>query len=145
MFVRRIFALILVALLVIGLLSIAGYAGWSQGYTMGRLAASGEGGTVAPYAPYPIGFFPFWFGIGLFFMLGLLFLPFLVIAKCFGFIAWRMADGPHGKYWAKYWHHHGPPRPPWHPGWEEASTEQTEQAKPDADTGDVGLDSDRDA
>jgi hypothetical protein len=145
MFVRRIFALILVVLLVIGLLSIAGYAGWSQGYTMGHLAASGEGGTVAPYAPYAIGFSPFWFGIGLFFKLGLLLLLFLVVAKCFGFWAWRMASGPQGKYWAKHWPHHGPPRPPWHPGWDKAPAEQTKQAKPDADTGDVEPNSDRDA
>jgi hypothetical protein len=146
MFIRRIFALILIILLVAGLLSIAGYAGWSQGYTMGHLAASGEGGTVAPYAPYPIGFSPFWFGIGLFVKLGLLLLLFLVLAKCFGFWAWRMAGGPPGKYWARHWPHHGPPRPPWHPGWEEeASAEQTEQTKPDENTGDVEPDSDRNA
>jgi hypothetical protein len=145
MFFRRIFALILVLLLAIGLLSIAGYAGWSQGYTMGHLAASGEGGTVAPYAPYAIGFSPFWFGIGLFFKLGLLLLLFLVLAKCFGFWAWRMAGGPHGKYWAKHWHHYGPPKPPWYPDWEEASAGETRQTKPDTDMDDVGSDPVRDA
>jgi hypothetical protein len=134
MFRRRILATIVIGLLIIGLLSLGGYIGWSQGYAMGRLASGEAGagapaGAVGPYLPYyGVGFFPFFWGIGLVFKIGFFLLFFFLIAKFFRFFAWRMAGGARGPYWGgpKQWHHG--PKPPWWRDWEEA----------DAEAGDTG-------
>ena len=124
MFGRRIFAVLLLVLFVIGLLSLGGYLGWSQGYMAGLAAADGGEGVVGPRAFYGYGFFPFFpffFGFGLFFKFAFLLLLFFLIFRMFGFWRWRMAGGPPG--WGKYHHrhHHGPP--PWYRGEEEAESD----------------------
>jgi hypothetical protein len=123
MFFKRILLLGLLAFLVIGLVntgrSASYHAGWSQGYFAGRQAAgqqaaAGEDGAPAPapYAPYPhagwrggpgMGFFPFWWGIGLFFKVGLFLLFLGLIGRFFRFGHWHR---PRDKHWR---HHHAPP------------------------------------
>ncbi len=130
-FRRRIFAVLVIALLVIGALTLGGYAGWSQGYATG-LATGGEASVVVPYAPYGFGFHPFFWGIGLFFKLAFFFLFFLMIAKFFGFWAWRMAGGP-PPHWAKHRHWPHGHYPPGQPGEEGGPEERTGQYDSDED------------
>jgi hypothetical protein len=115
MFRGRLFGAILIVLLIIGLLSIGGYLGWSQGFAAGSLAAAGGDGIPAPRGFYGPGFFffPLFLGFGLFFKLGLFLLLLLLIGKLFGFWTWRMAGRPPGYGWGRHWHKHGSP-PPWY-------------------------------
>ena len=106
--VRR---LVLLGLLVVGLLGIGGYIGWTQGYDAGLVAE----GNVASYAPYGFGIFGFFLKVLLFLFL------FFLISKLLFFGAWRH-KGRHGGRWGgdwREWHerHHeeidegrGPPR-----------------------------------
>lgn len=118
MFGRRGFGIIWVVLLIIGLLALGGYAGWSQGYMMDLAAGGGEGARVAPYPPFAFGygFFPLFFGLGIFFKLAFFLLIFLFIAKIFRFWTWRTAGGPPGEYWGRRHGH----RPPWYSDEEES-------------------------
>jgi len=143
----------LAALIVVGLVIGGGFAihriSWSQGYRMGQLAAGGEEGAVAPYAPYRLG------RPGLLLTAGVLLLVLLVIGKFFRFWAWNMAWGPwmmaggpwamahrpKGRHWAAHRaaHRHRPhgPMPPWCWGWEQPPGEgvQENEGEPDAGTG----------
>jgi len=136
----RFLAVLLAALIIIGLLVLGGLAmhriGWTEGYKMGQLAAGSEEGATAPYAPYGFG------SSGLFVTVGLLFLLLIVMGKFFRFWAWKMvggpwmmARGPKAARWARHWHRPHGPMPPWCWGWEEPSEEKAEKAEPDAETG----------
>ena len=128
----------LTALLVIALLVLGGWAihraGWTQGYSMGQLAAGDEGGVTVGYAPHV----PYGFGHPpLFMTISLLVLLFVMIGRVFHLLAWRMAGGPRmmaygprGRYWARHWHPRHGHMPPWCWGWQEPSDEQAEEAKP---------------
>jgi hypothetical protein len=137
-------------LIIIGLLTVGGWAthriGWSEGYRMGQLVAGGEAGAIAPYAPYGLSYF------GLFLTVGLAFLLVLgLIGKLFRFWAWKavggppmmagahwkMAGKPQGDRWARHWRRHHGPMPPWCWGWEKPPEEKGETARPDAETGDA--------
>jgi hypothetical protein len=140
----------LATLILIGLLILGGFAihriGWTEGYRMGQLAVGGEGGTVAPYAPYGPGY------SGLFLTVGVLLLLLIVIGKFFRFWAWKMvggpwmmaggpwkmAHGPKGRHWARRWHRPHGPMPPWCWGWEEPSEEKAEKAESDAEASAAG-------
>jgi hypothetical protein len=135
--------IIVVCLLVVGGTAIY-RGGWSQGYMMGRLAAGGDDGAIAPYALYGyprshFGLSPFLCGAGLFVLL------LVVMGQFFRFRAWKMVarEGwPKGGHWAKHWHrHHGPmphgPMPPWCWGREEPSEEEAEKTEPNGDTGET--------
>ena len=111
MFRRRLVPVLLIVLLVVGLLTIGGYAGWSQGYSAG-VAEGVEGGTVV-YAPYADGFSAGFFGIALFFKIALFLLLFFFIASLFKFWGWRTAGGPHGRYYDRGWQKHHGDRPEW--------------------------------
>jgi hypothetical protein len=151
----------LAALIVVGLVIVGGFAihriSWSQGYRTGQLAAGGEEGALAPYAPYRLG------RPGLLLTAGVLLLVLLVIGKFFRFWAWNMAwgpwmmaggpwatgRGPTGRHWAAPWaahragHWHRPhgPMPPWCWGWEQPpeegaqEQEQENAGEPDAEIG----------
>ena len=99
--IRRV---VLIGLIVVGLLAIGGYLGWSQGYTAGGAA---EEDVVYHYAG---GFVPFFFGLGLFFKMLFFVFLFLVISKLF-FRGWgnhgRAYSGHQGRDWED-WHerHH---------------------------------------
>ncbi|MDX1523813.1 MAG: hypothetical protein R3264_19455 [Anaerolineae bacterium] len=114
-----VFRILFVLLLIGGLLSLGGFFGWSQGYTAGLAAADGGARAVGPYPVYGFGFFPFFWGFGLIFKLGLLLLFFLFIGKIFRFWRWRGAGGPQGSGWGGpgHYHPHGDRhhhrRPPW--------------------------------
>jgi hypothetical protein len=143
MFNRRFFVAPLIGLIIIGLLILGGYAlyntGWSQGYTLGQLAAGHEGQAVAPYMPFGFGF------PGPLLTILLLLLLFVVISKLFHLLIWtmiggrwmmaggpwHMADGPQGRHWHR---HHGP-MPPWWQDWEKPSEEQSGEAEPDTGAG----------
>jgi hypothetical protein len=143
----RFLAVLLAALIIIGLLILGGLAihriGWSQGYKVGQLAVGIEGGATLPYGPYGFRY------SGLFLTIGLILLLLIVIGKFFRFWAWKMAGGPwmmagrpwmmahrpKGEHWARHWHRPHGPMPPWCWGWEEASEEKAERAEPDMETG----------
>jgi hypothetical protein len=137
-----------VALVVIGLLIMGGWAihrmGWSEGYAFAQQAAGSEAATV-PYALSGLSY------VALFFTAGLAFLFLLaVMGKLLRLWAWkavggpwmihRMARrtrmGPSAEPWSKYWHGHHPPVPPWCWGWEKPEEEQPEKAerKPGGET-----------
>jgi hypothetical protein len=143
----RFLAVLLAALIIIGLLILGGLAihriGWTEGYKMGQLVAGSEEGATAPYAPYGFG------SSGLFVTVGLLLLLLIVMGKFFRFWAWKMVGGPwmmaggpwmmtrgpKAARWARHWHRPHGPMPPWWWGWEEPSEEKAERAEPDAETG----------
>jgi hypothetical protein len=138
----RFFVVPLATLIIIGLLILGGVAvhriGWSQGYTMGQLAAGGEEGVTVPYVPFGLGY-----PGGLLLTIGLFFLLLIVIGKFFRFFwawkmfggPWMMAEGPKGERWARHWHRPPhPPMPPWCWDWEKPSEAETE-AEPDAEAG----------
>jgi len=142
---KRFLPVALTALIVIGLLIMGGSAiyrnGWSQGYMTGRLAAGGDDGAALPYAPYGLpgryhGFSPFLCCLGPVFTVGLLFLLLIAVGKFFRFWAWKKADGPEGRNWAKHWsehwHRHHGPMPPW--CWEKPSPEEADEVKPDVES-----------
>ena len=113
MYGRRLFGIGVIALLVIGLLSIsitgAYRSGWSNGFISGSIAGSSESGVAIPPGAYGYGPGPgaagfFFGGIGLLFKLGLFFLFFMFMAKLVGFWLWRMAGKPGAKHWG--WHKH---------------------------------------
>ncbi len=131
-----IWARVLVAVVIIGLLVAGGVlvyrAGWSQVY----VATGGAEGVIAPYMPHrfvhpgrPLGFARFLFGAGLFFLL------FVGIGHLFRLLTWKRmpASGP----WAGRHSPYGPV-PPWCRGWEKPSEEQTGEVEPEADTGKAG-------
>jgi hypothetical protein len=128
----------LVALMIMGLLILGGLAihriGWSEGYRMGQLAASGEGGVTSPYAPFGLG------RPGLFITVGLGLLLLVVIGKVFRFWAWMtwgpwmIAGGPMGTHWARHGVRPHGPVPPWCWDW---GKPPEEKAEPDAEAGDA--------
>jgi hypothetical protein len=111
------FRVLFVVLVIISLLSLGGYLGWSQGYTAGVIAADGSGAYEGGARPVPLarpyyygyGFFPIFFGFGLFFKLIFILFIIFLISRLFRFWAW---GGPWGRGWggphARH-HHHGPP------------------------------------
>lgn len=118
MFRRGFLPLLLIVLLVFGLIGMGNSAafrsGWSQGYYAGQRAdGTGDAVESAPDRPYGydgprfgpgFGFFPFFWGAGLFLKLFLFLLLFGLMARLF-FRPWRR-DG---------WHrgHHPREKPPW--------------------------------
>ena len=87
---RRGFArFLIVALLLLGLVTVAGYFGWSQGYDAGLANIAGEGATR--FGPMHDGFAWTFFGIGLFFKLILFTFMFFLITRIFFF--WRHNPG----------------------------------------------------
>lgn len=155
MFGKRFLVTALVGLLVIALL-VGGMSAmqrnaWSQGYMMGRLSTGSDGGAVTPYVPYGypgsayLGGAPFGGGLGLIFLLGLLFVLFLAIGRSFRHRAWAMHGGPDGGPDGMSdhpWKHMGPPaggqgaqqwhRPPWCWGQENDSQAQPGKAGAEA-------------
>ncbi len=139
----------LAAVIILGLLIVGSWAihriGWSEGYAVGQLAAEGVEGATAPYAPLGLS------RLGLFLTVGLVFFLVLgVMATCFRFWAWRtvsgpwmmhgglrrIAVGPNGEPWARYWHGHHHPMPPCCWGWERPPEEaKNGQAGQDVKTG----------
>ncbi len=138
-----------IALVVIGLLIMGGWAihriGWSEGYAFAQQAAGSEATTV-PYAPSGLSY------VALFLTAGLAFLFLLaVMGKLLSLWAWKAVGGPwmihgmarrmsvgqNGESWSKYWHRHHRPVPPWCWDWEKREEEQAEKAapKPGAETG----------
>ncbi len=108
---RGFIRLLFLGLLIIGLMSLGGYFGWSQGFASGLAAADGADGIARAYPVYPyygFGFFPFFFLGGIFKLFFFIFF-FGFLFKMFGFWRWRMAGGP--EHWK---HHHG--GPPWRKG-----------------------------
>ena len=144
----------LAALIVVGLVIGGGFAihriSWSQGYRMGQLAAGGEEGAFAPFAPYGLG------RPGLLLTAGVILLVLIVVGKFFRFWArhmawgpwmmahgpWAMARGSRRRRWAAHraghWHRPHGPMPPWCWGWEqppeERAQEQENEGQPDAGT-----------
>jgi hypothetical protein len=125
---------LLVGLLFLGASAIQQNA-WNQGFMMGQLAASGQDGTITPYLPYMMNqpggssFFRVLFGLGLIFLLA------AVVARFLRPRAWRGAGGGDMERWAKHWHRHHGPRPPWcweeeEPAEEPAGHEQEETSIP---------------
>ena len=166
-FLWRVLGTLVAVGLLVGLLTVGGWAihraSWSQGYAAGQLAAGSEESEVVPetlphmpyglgYPRWYLGFPPFFFGLGLIFKIGLLFLLLVVIGNVFRWLTWRkvmMTGGPwamgthhHRDEWSKHWHQrHGPPPhhgpvPPWCWSWEEPSKEEAEEAQtePDVET-----------
>ena len=126
-----IFRIFFVALVIIGLLSLGGVMGWSQGFNAGVIAGDGGAQSFAPRAYYGAGFSPFFFGFGLFFKLIFFLLIFSVLAKVFRFWAGHRG-GPPGGSWGKPKHgHQGPP--PWHKEQEGTSADQARWNPPDSD------------
>ena len=81
---RRGFArFFIVALLLLGLVTVAGYFGWSQGYDAGLAEIAGEGATT--FGPIANGFAVGFFGITLFFKLLLFMFLFFIITRIFFF------------------------------------------------------------
>lgn len=149
---RGLASLVLIGLLVVGGLATH-YAGWSQGYAAGQLAAGGGEVVTPPYLPHagwPVGFALYAPGAGLLLMLKvvLLLLFLAVTGKLMRFViwgpAWRLGmAGPHfrrGADWrrAARWHRMHGPVPPWCWGWEEPREEQPGEVEPEADTGNAG-------
>jgi hypothetical protein len=136
MFRNRILFVILFLVLALGLFSLGGYIGWSQGYASGTVAAAaaGDGGElVAPrpfygggFYPWPYygpRFFPIFFGFGLFFKFAFFIFFIFLISRFFGFWGWRMAGGPPGYWRGHRWGHHGPP--PWYDEGKEAAEQES--------------------
>lgn len=127
---RVLAVLFFVGLLIAGGLAIY-YLGWSQGYGTGQLFPEGEGEAPWPYLPRGWGDVgrPFAFAMctGLIFKLGLLLLLFCIIGKILRFFAWGVVGGPWlmgspwDKRWARRWHRHHGPVPPWCWSWEKPS------------------------
>jgi len=147
MFHKRFLAVAVVALIVLGLLFAAGSAiqrsAWSQGYMMGRLAAGGEDGAVAPYALYGPGY-PggrSMCGLGPILTVGTLLVLLAVVGKFFRFRAWRKADGPEGerwaRHWAEHWRRHHDHSSPWCWGDEKPSEKAPDKAEADAGNGEA--------
>ncbi len=93
--------LLIGVLLIGGLLALAGYAGYSQGYDTGVAEQIEESATTVVYAS-DRGFS----GVGIFFKFLLFGLLFLFIFKIIGFFAWRRRWGPRGR-WQEQWEHQG--------------------------------------
>jgi hypothetical protein len=137
----RVFAAVVVTLVVIGVLAVGGAAtyraGWSQGYVNGRAVEPGEEGPAdVPfrfghrwrpgafgYPVHPHGFPLLRVGLLCLFTLGLFVLPLLAVGKLLRFKAWRTACGPTGAHGPWHWprfrshphfdpHHHPHPHPP---------------------------------
>jgi hypothetical protein len=136
---------VIVALILIGLVVVGGYAayrtGWSQGYTAGQLMAEGERGTTMPpgfgYPMHPFVFAPY-SGAGLLLTVVLALLFFAVIGKLIRFVIWgpvwrHAMTGPWARHSARWHRMHGPVPPGWW-GFEEPPEEWTKTAKPNADT-----------
>ncbi|HYN88557.1 MAG TPA: hypothetical protein VER55_08495 [Ardenticatenaceae bacterium] len=126
MFPRRLVVGALALLLLFGLLIGASGAAqrdaWMQGYMVGRLSAGGEGDAAAPLAPYFYGGGyrgPHFGGLGLIFVLGLLFFLFGAVGKFFRCWGWRHSGGPGGGPWGR--HGYGPP------GWGRQQPPESEQ------------------
>ncbi len=60
-----------------------------------------------------------------------------VVAKFFHFRAWRKAAGPEGEHW----HRHHDHKPPWCWGDEKPSEKASDEAEPDAGTGEAAAES----
>jgi hypothetical protein len=149
-FKPAVIAIVVIALIVMGASAIQRSA-WSQGYMMGQLAAGGEEGAVAPYAPYypggrGFGYYPGHHGSflgGIFKIVMVGFFVFLIF-KLLRRHAWKKAywhkyskmkgEGPPPEHWARHWQGH---MPPWF--WGEAKPEEEadqpaeEEAEAEAD------------
>lgn len=125
----------LLTLLIIALLAGGGFAayrfGYSQGYAVNLEATIGEEGIVSPWGfGYPgryfgpgMGFSPFPHVGGLLFGIGIFILILVLIGKSLRYLFWRTACGPEGA-WARGWHRHHGPIPPWYRDWEEPSKDK---------------------
>ena len=122
---RRFLGLAFIALLVLGLMSIGGVFGWSEGYAVG--AANNTDGSSVPFILFAIGF-PFLFGLGLIFKLLFIFLIFGFIGKLFFFRRWK-GGGPRGGPWGRHGRHHPDYRR--HREGEEPQDETPESTAPD--------------
>lgn len=97
--------LIAILLLGFGAMSIQQTA-WTQGYLTGLVAGGAGGDGIAHYALYNSrGGFP---GLGLFWLLGLGFLFFMIAGKFMRMRAWHMAGGPQNEAWREQWRQCGP-------------------------------------
>lgn len=134
---RLLFALILVAVLVVGGVYLYRLA-WTQGYQTAALTVGGAGKSITPQAPY-YGFFPYapyWPGYGFPFF----FNPFGLIAGIFGFffiffvirsllfIVW----GP--RHWKRGWRRGYGPYGPFGP-WNEEDRPENQTAGQDKPSG----------
>ena len=149
MFKNRIWARVLVAVVISGLLVAGGVlvyrAGWSQGYVASLPVVEGEevempafgfGHPGWRFAPVPYRAAPFMFGAG-FLKIGLLVLFLAVIGRMFRFVLWGPAGrfgvaGPWARHTARWRRMHGP-MPPWCWGYEEPSEEQAGSGAPTGD------------
>lgn len=127
---RGIVSFLVIALIIMGLLGLGGYAGWSQGYAAGL--ATGAEVAVPAYVPFGYGVAPIFFGIGFFFKFAFMLLFFFLIFKMFRFFTWRMAGGPQGgPPWGGHRHGEGH-RGPWNRGGRGGSSgEGSETVDPD--------------
>ncbi len=135
----------LAALIVIGLILMAGSAiynnAWSEGFIMGQLAIEQEG-LIFPQRAMVQGGSSF-FGnllsmMGIFLFFGFLLALVGAAFKFFGFRKWATADGPEREKWAKHCHYHRGPPPwrqgPWNPATgDEAQTEAVATSSPQAE------------
>ena len=100
---RRGFArFLIVALLLLGLVTVAGYFGWSQGYDAGLAEVAGEGATT--FGPIANGFAAGFFGVALFFKLLFFVFLFFMITRIFFFWRHKPWRGHHDASWGN--HHH---------------------------------------
>jgi len=143
---KRFLVVGVVALIVVGLLFMAGSAvyrsGWSQGHMMGRLTAGGDDGAGVPYVPYGPGYSGRGLGVsvcgaGPLLIAGLLLLLFFGI-RFSSFRAWKMAGGPEGEHWAEHWRRHHRHHVPF--GWwgGPPSEKEGEEAEPPAEDEEAG-------
>ncbi len=125
MYRKRFWAVPLAALLIIALVVIGGFAihraAWSQGYTMGRLAAGVEEGAPMPYGLHRFGYPSRPFGLGSFFCAPALFvLGGLMLVGMF-------ARFFHFRAWARHWDRHPGHVPPWCWEWEKPPQGKAEE------------------
>jgi hypothetical protein len=144
---RALASLVLIGLLIVGGLAIH-YAGWSQGYAAGQLAAEGEEAVTPSYLPRawrPVRFVPYPSGAALLLKVVLAVLFLVIVGKLMRFVIWGVAwpaamAGPWAGHWqraywrrAAHWHRTHGPVPPWWWGYEPPGEEAGEaDAGPDA-------------
>ena len=139
---RRLLPALLAALIVLGLIFMAGSSvqrsAWTEGYLTG-LAASGQDGAIVPYAlaqprsPSILGGFALAFGLGL--LLLVLVVPMVAAGKFLGLWAWRGAGRPGGEDWIPSWQRHRGAMCDWFGPWQseakpEAKREGSVEAEP---------------
>lgn len=124
---RRLLPALLAALIVLGLIFMAGSSvqrsAWTEGYLTG-LAASGQDGAIVPYAlaqprgPSILGGLALTFGLGL--LLLVLVVPMVAAGRFLRLWAWRGAGRPGVDDWIPSWQRHRGTKcdwfGPWQPG-----------------------------